>query len=120
MIDYIFLFANLAAAIADPTVGAYYNNGWRMDVCNPGIKVVTAAALVNGVSPITGYWIMIESTGPSAALSSNSKLVLVLDRDAAVRSKSFVVAAAISGANRTNATISVVPLGSQYPQPLGQ
>ena len=119
MIDYIFLFANLAAAIADPTVGAYYNNGWRMDVCNPGIKVVTAAALVNGVSPLTGYWVMIESP-PNVALANDAKLVLALDRNAAVQSKPFVVAAAISGANRTNATMAPVPLGSQYPQPLGQ
>jgi hypothetical protein len=121
--DYFLIFTNAAAAQADATVGTYWDAAdgvWRQDVCFPGAKVITAAALVHGISPLTGFWIMIATVGPNAVLDAHANLVLKLDRDVAAQGGSFVLSAAISGTNRTNATISLVPHGSNYPHPLGQ
>ena len=92
MYDYIFLFANAAAAQADPSIGAYWvaptadnpTGSWRGDVCYPGMKILTATAIVNGVSTLTGFWIGIASMVDVPAFDAHSKLVAKLDRDAAI------------------------------------
>jgi hypothetical protein len=122
--DYFFLFANAAAAQADPVVGAYWNapttdnpsGSWNTSVCFPGIKVSTPSAVLNGVSTLTGFWIMISSMGPNAALAAKVGTAgpgyLALDRDVAVAGGSFVVSLGISGTARTALHFSPVPLGS--------
>ena len=124
MIDYVFLFANQAAAQADAAVGAYWlpgNADWRRDVVITGISVSTPTALVFGISTLTGFWIMVCSTLPNAALAASPNLVLALDRDAAINGHPFVAATpGLSGTGRTSATFAPVPMGSKYPIPLGQ
>lgn len=122
--DYYCIFTNQAAAQADSVVGAYWNataSAWNTSVTFPNHKVTTAAALIIGISPITGFQIVISTVGPNASLAANSACFMALNRDAACRSQAFVVAAAnFTGTNRTNATLSPVPMGSCYPRPLGQ
>src|ERR1700733_14689125 len=92
MYDYIFLFASVAAAQADGIVGLYWVaptaenpvGSWRGDVCYPGMKIVTATAIVNGVSTLTGFWIGIASTVDVPAFDTHSNLVSKLDRNAAI------------------------------------
>jgi hypothetical protein len=90
--DYFCLFASQAAAEANATVGAYYvpasadgPGGWRGDVVFPGLKVVTPSAIVNGISTLTGFWLMIATQGDNAVLDSVTNCVMKLDRDVAVR-----------------------------------
>lgn len=119
--DYFLLFTNAAAAQADATVGTYWDgSNWRGDVCFTGLKIVTAQAIINSISSLTGFWILISNPGALAALDSHPNLVMKLDRDAAALGGAFVVSAVISGTNRTGLTISPVPHGAQYPRPLGQ
>lgn len=123
MIDYFFLFSNSAAAQADSSVGQFWialSSVWDTSTTFPGIKVNTPAALVNGISPLTGFWIVVSRTAPDPNLDANAAMVMKLARDAAIRSSNFVLAAAISGTNRTNLSFSPVPHGSRYPIPLGQ
>ena len=123
MIDYFFLLATEAAAEADPIVGAYWISDlaqWRPDVCFPGTKVATPQAVINGISSLTGFWLIIAQTNPNAALAADANLVMALDRDAANAGRSFVTSAVITGTNRTSLTFSPTPFGAKYPQPLGQ
>lgn len=90
-IDYFCLFTNAAAAQANPAVGAYWHpatsdgpGDWDRSQTNPGLSVVTPQAIVNGVSSATGFWIMISTFGPKAALDADTSCVMKLDRDAAV------------------------------------
>jgi hypothetical protein len=122
--DYYCIFTNQAAAEADSVVGTYWNataSAWNTSVTFPNHKVTTAAALILGISPITGFFIIVSSAGPNTALANDSACFMALNRSAACRSASFVVAAPnFSGTSRTNATLSPVPMGSCYPRPLGQ
>ncbi len=127
-IDYFCLYTNQAAAMADPVMtagsnpfwnAALYN--WRPDVVYPGIQVITPQAVFNGVSTLTGYWLMIAQPQRNSALENdNACKGLWLDRAAAVANQPFIVGGTISGGNRQNLQFSPVPLGSNYPQPLGQ
>lgn len=120
-IDYFCLFSNAAAAEADSAVGAYWDGaGWNPSRTFPGIKVVTPQAIINGVSSLTGFWILVSNAGPVAALDADTNCVMKLDRDIAAVGGSFVLAAAITGANRTSLTFQPGPQGSNYPRPLGE
>ena len=121
-IDYFCIFANAAAAQADANVGAFWNGTvWDQSTVFPGISVVTPAALVNGISPITGFWIMVARPVANAGLDADTACVMKLDRDLASVNGAFVLAASgLTGTNRTNATFQPVPHGSQYPRPLGK
>lgn len=122
--DYFCIFTNQAAAEADATVGTYWdpvNLVWNLSTVFPGLSVVTPAALVNGISPVTGFWIVVSSMTDNAALDAKANCVMKLDRQAAVLGNAFVVAASgLTGTNRTSATFQPVPHGSRYPRPLGQ
>lgn len=119
MIDYFCIFASAAAAQADPTVGAFWNGtSWDLSTTFPGVSVITPAALVNGISSLTGFWIVISQVSPNAAL--DAICVMKLDRDLGIVNGAFVLAAAISGSNRTSLNFSPVPHGSGYPRPLGK
>jgi len=59
----------------------------------PGLKVVTPSAIINGVSALTGFWLMISLPRDNAALDADAACVMKLDRDAAVRGYTPGVAA---------------------------
>lgn len=120
-IDYFCLFSNAAAAQADVNVGAFWNGlVWDQSTVFPGVSVATPAALVNGISPITGFWIMVSRPIANAGLDADTSCVMKLDRDLASVNGSFVLAATLTGTNRTTATFQPVPNGSKYPRPLGK
>lgn len=121
-IDYFCIFANAAAAEADPNVGLFWNGTvWDLSTVFPGISVVTPAALVNGISPITGFWIMVSRPSANAGLDADAACVMKLDRDLAAVNGAFVLSATgLTGTNRTTATFQPVPHGSNYPRPLGK
>lgn len=120
-IDYFCIFANATAAQADGPVGAFWNGAaWDTSTTFPGVSVVTPQALVNGISPITGFWIIVSRIGTSAALDADTNCVMTLDRDLGKVNGNFVLAAAITGGNRTALTFQPVPHGSGYPRPLGK
>jgi hypothetical protein len=124
MIDYFFLFPDEAAAIADPVLAPFHIAvdpvGWRCDFCFPNMAIVTPQAVVHGINPNTGFWIMVARNTPINVMGTHANLVLALDRDAANAGGTFVRIAALAGVNRTTATMSVLPAGANYPQPLGQ
>ena len=117
-IDYFCLFASAAAAQADVNVGVFWNgSAWDQSTVFPGIAVATPAALVNGISPITGFWILVSRpTSSNPGLDADAACqIMKWDRDAV-----NVVAASLTGTNRTSASFHPVPAGSQYPQPFGK
>jgi len=121
MIDYFCLFANAAAAQADPTCGAFWNattSAWDTSQVFPGISVSTLQALVNGISSVTGFWIVISQQATNPAL--DAICVMKLDRDLGRVNGAFVLAASITGGNRTSLNFAPVPHGSGYPRPLGR
>lgn len=119
--DYFCIFTNQAAAEADAIVGPYWNgDDWDRSTTFPGVAVSTPSALVDGISAVTGFWIVVSSQTDNAALDAKSNCVMKLDRQAAVLGNSFVVAATLTGTGRTSFTFSPVPHGSHYPRPLGQ
>ena len=123
-IDYFCIFANAAAAQADANVGAFWSgSAWDQSTTFPGISVVTPQALVNGVSSLTGFWIMVSRPVADAGLDTNPACALKLDRDQGAVNGSFVLAAAITGSNRTSLTFKPQPMarsGLAYPNPLGK
>jgi hypothetical protein len=124
-IDYFCLFSNVAAAQADVNVGAFWDAtkaSWDTSTVFPGISVSTPAALVNGISTLTGFWIVVSRpTANNPGLDGDAACqILKLDRDLAAGNGAFVLAAAISGTNRTSLTFQPVPHGSNYPRPLGK
>lgn len=122
-IDYFCIFANQAAAQADANVGTFWDaasSSWNQSTTFPGTKIATPAALINGVSSITGFWIVVSTVGSNAGLDSNAACVMKLDRDLAAVNGAFVLSASVSGTNRTSLTFSPVPHGSKYPSPLGK
>ncbi len=123
-IDYLCIFSNAAAAQADGPVGAFWNGSvWDPSTTFPGISVNTPAALINGISPITGFWIVVSQTARSGALDADTNCVLTLDRDQGKINGNFVVAASVTGTNRTNLSFKPQPMavsGSAYPIPLGK
>jgi hypothetical protein len=122
-IDYFCIFANAAAAQADANVGAFWNatlSVWDQSTVFPGVSVVTPAALVNGISPITGFWIVVSRPVDNPGLDADTACVMKLDRDLAAANGAFVLAATLTGTNRTSATFQPVPNGSGYPRPLGK
>lgn len=121
MIDYFCIFSNAAAAQADPTVSAFWNatsSVWDTSTTFPGVSVSTPAALVNGISSLTGFWIVISQRTANAGL--DAICVMKLDRDLGRVNGAFVLAATITGTNRTSLNFSPVPHGSGYPRPLGK
>lgn len=119
MIDYFMLFSSQTVAESDPTVGLYWDgSSWDLSQTFPGISVATAQAIINGVSALTGFWIIISTVAPVPALDTHSRLVMKLNRD--LSSGSFVMSSVITGTNRTNLIFHPLPQGSNYPQPLGQ
>lgn len=122
-VDYFCLFTNAAAAQADGAVGAFWfstNSVWDLSQTFPSVSVITAAALVNGINPNTGFWIVISQTARNAALDAKANCVMTLDRDLGAVNGAFVLAGTLTGANRTNATFSPIPAGSKYPRPFGK
>jgi len=120
-IDYFCIFANAATAQADPNVGVFWNGTtWDTSTTFPGISVNTPAALVNGISPITGFWIMVARPSANAGLDADTACVMKLDRDLAAVNGAFVLGATLTGTNRTTATFQPVPHGSNYPRPIGK
>jgi hypothetical protein len=120
-IDYFCIFSNFAAAQADVNVGAFWNGtSWDQSTTFPGISVATPAALVNGISSITGFWILVSRPVPDAGLDANTACVMKLDRDVGKVNGNFVVAGSLTGSNRTNLTFQPAPFGSGYPRPLGK
>jgi hypothetical protein len=120
-IDYFCIFANTAAAQADANVGIFWNGTtWDASTTFPGVSVVTPAALVNGISPITGFWIMVARPSANAGLDADTACVMKLDRDLGAVNGAFVLGATLTGTNRTTATFQPVPHGSNYPRPLGK
>ena len=123
-IDYFCIFANAAAAQADSNVGVFWNGtAWDTSTTFPGISVTTPQALVNGISSLTGFWILVSRPAADAGLDANIACVMKLDRDQGAVNGSFVLAAAITGANRTSLTFKPQPMarsGSAFPIPLGE
>lgn len=120
-IDYFCIFANAAAAQADANVGPFWNGtNWDASTVFPGISVVTPAALVNGISSLTGFWILVARPAADAGLDANAGCAMKLDRDQGIVNGSFVLGGSITGINRTNLTFQPVPFGSGYPRPLGK
>jgi hypothetical protein len=120
-IDYFCIFANAAAAEADANVGPFWNGtAWDQSTTFPGITVVTPAALVNGISPISGFWILVSRPADNPGLDADPACVMKLDRDLAAANGAFVLAATLTGTNRTSATFQPVPHGSRYPRPFGK
>lgn len=120
-IDYFCIFASAASAQADGPVGAFWNGtAWDTSTTFPGVSVTTPQALVNGISSLTGFWIVVSRTAASAALDADANCVMKLDRDAGSVNGNFVLAAAITGTNRTSLVFQPTPFGSGYPRPLGK
>lgn len=120
-IDYFCIFANAVAAQADATVGSFWNgSAWDTSTTFPGVSVITPRALVNGISALTGFWIIVSRAADSPALDADTNCVMALDRDLGKVNGNFVMAAAIVGTNRSSLTFSPVPHGSGYPRPLGK
>ncbi len=120
-IDYFCLFTNAAAAQADANVGPFWNGtSWDTSTVFPGVTVITPAALVNGISSLTGFWIIISRLAADAGLDANTACVMKLDRDLGIINGSFVLGASLIGTNRTLAIFKPVPFGSGYPQPFGK
>lgn len=122
-IDYFCIFANAAAAQADANVGPFWNatlSAWDTSTVFPGVSVTTPQALVNGISSLTGFWILVSHPVANAGLDANVACVMKLDRDLGKINGSFVLGAAITGSNRTSLTFAPVPHGSGYPRPLGK
>jgi hypothetical protein len=123
-IDYFCIFANAAAAQADANVGPFWNGTtWDTSTTFPGISVTTPQALVNGISSLTGFWILVSRPAPDAGLDGNAACVMKLDRDLGKVNGSFVLAATITGTNRTSLVFKPQPMavsGSAYPIPLGR
>jgi hypothetical protein len=122
--DYFCIFTNQAAAQVDAVVGTYWivgNSAWDLSQTFPGVTVSTPSALVDGISAITGFWIVVSSPVDNAALDAKANCVMKLDRQAAILGNAFVVASTgLSGTGRTSFTFQPVPHGSRYPRPLGQ
>lgn len=92
MIDYIFGFDTEEAAQTDPAIGAYYDNGWNLSVCNPGVLVWNPADNTTGEradgstypiqNPIDTLWrIGISLPEQVAALDESPACEIVADRD---------------------------------------
>jgi microcompartment protein CcmK/EutM len=123
MIDYFCIFANAAAAQADPTVGAFWNatsSIWDTSQVFPGISVITSAPTINGINSSTGFWIIISRLNRDAGLDATA--VMALDREIGRGDGNFVLFAAgsLNGTARTNLNFGPVPHGSGYPRPLGK
>lgn len=73
MIDYIFAFANQAAAAADAVVGAYVGNP---SLCISNLSVTKAGAAVD-----SNYRMLVGMPAQVPALDSHANLELSLDRD---------------------------------------
>ena len=59
--------------------------------------------------------IIISRIGDSPALDTDTNCVMTLDRDLGKVNGNFVLAAAVTGTNRTSLTFQPVPHGSAYP-----
>jgi hypothetical protein len=79
LFDYIFEFPDQAAALRDSIVGQYFNNPPQGA---PLEMLVYKDTRVNSVSPESGYWFLIETLGPTAALSSHPNVQIINDRTA--------------------------------------
>lgn len=123
-IDYFCIFSNTASAQADGPVGAFWNGAtWDLSTTFPGVSVTTPQALVNGISSVTGFWIVVSRPADSPALDGDTNCVMTLDRDLGAVNGNFVLAAAITGSNRTSLTFKPQPMarsGSAFPIPLGK
>ena len=123
-IDYFCLFSNAAAAQADVNVGAFWNApaaSWDTSTVFPGVSVSTPAALINGISTLSGFWIVVSRpTASNPGLDGDTACqIMKLDRDLAP-SGNFVISASISGSNRTSLSFQPIPHGAGYPKPLAQ
>jgi hypothetical protein len=120
-LDYFCIFSNAAAAQVDTAIAPFWNGtNWDLSTTFPNVSVTTPAALVNGISPITGFWIVVARTADSPALDADTACVMKLDRDLAVGNGAFVVSATLTGSNRTSASFKPMPAGAQYPIPFGK
>lgn len=122
-IDYFCIFANATAAQADANVGTFWNGTtWDTSTTFPGVSVTTPQALVNGISSITGFWIIVSRPIVDGGLDANIACVMKLDRDLGKINGSFILNSAIVGGNRTALTFKPQPManGQAYPSPLGK
>lgn len=121
-IDYFCIFSNAAAAQADGPVGAFWNGStWDTSTTFPGISVATPQAVINGVSSVTGFWIIVSRPAANAGLDADTNCVMKLDRDQGKVNGNFVLGASVTGTNRTNLTFQPGPFdGPGYPRPLGK
>lgn len=109
MIDYFFMFANEAAAKADPVVQANMDtahNLWRNDYV---LINVTAKRISTG-NPIAGFFCIVALGGVTPILLNHSALQFALDRDG----PPYVVKNNI-GAVITDVAVSPIFAGSHYP-----
>lgn len=121
MIDYFFLFTNSSVAQVDSVMSVFFNGtSWDQSTTFPNVNIATPAALINGISPLTGFWIIVSQNSTNPSLDAHANLVMKLDRDLGKVNGNFVLAASISGTNRTNLNFQPVPFGSGYPRPLGK
>lgn len=121
-IDYFCIFSNAAAAQADGPVGAFWNGTtWDLSTTFLGVSVVTPQISINGVNTTTGFWIIVARPTANAGLDADTNCVMKLDRDLGKVNGNFVLAASVTGTNRTNLTFQPVPFdGPGYPRPLGK
>lgn len=125
MIDYLLTLADQNTAIADPVVGAYYNDGWRGDIVFQPIQIWQPANDVTGTdgdgNPITthtylvGFSLIISSNARVPALDTHPATQLVTDRNKALAGKPFVIQSIFTDAQLATYMLQPVPMGSNYP-----
>jgi len=132
-IDILLVYANEAAAQADPALAPYVSNGnWDLSHVFPGIQIwstandTTSTETVNG-QPVTvvthqyqpGYALILSLPGDpttiAAAWQGDAATVLIADRDAALAGQSFILYSTLTDAQLEPMMIQPTPAGSNYP-----
>ena len=136
MLDYLVSAPDEQTAIADATLGGFYQaasqfgpGGWRGDCVIPSIQVwLDAGDTTTGADPATGqpiiahaylpgFWLVISQVQRNAALEASPYLVLGADRDAASPTNTgiFLFGPGQSAARFVGAHVSPTFSGSAYP-----
>ncbi len=104
-------FATEQAAIADPTVGAYYYPGiegfpgnWNTSVCFPSESVYINQSLQSG------FWMIIATSDSNTSLAQHSQCRLAWDNESAV-----VLGGTYTGNDMSALYVSPVPAGAYNP-----
>jgi hypothetical protein len=106
IIDYVFLFASKSAAQGSSSIGSLVNAG---SVSFGGLAVTTSQALVNGIAPSAGYWIMVASVGQNSTYDTDPNAVLTINRDT-----QKIVSSRLTAAGTASFSFSPVPEGGGY------